>query len=64
MSDSEKIAEWKKAIDEGYAAWRQHETMRDAAPVLLAALKLVASSENWRCFEDDEWDAVAEGRKR
>jgi hypothetical protein len=39
-----------------------------AAPELLAALKVVAGSENWRCSADEEWDIVnaaiakAEGR--
>ena len=39
-----------------------------AAPDLLAALKVVAGSENWRCFAENEWDIVnaaiakAEGR--
>ncbi len=39
-----------------------------AAPDMLAALKVVAGSGNFRCFEDAEWDivnsaiAAAEGR--
>ncbi len=39
-----------------------------SAPELLAALKVVAGSDNWRCSVDEEWDVVnvaiskAEGR--
>ncbi len=39
-----------------------------AAPEMLAALRVVAGSDNWRCFVDEEWDIVndaiskAEGR--
>lgn len=43
MSDSEKIADWQKAIDDGYAEWRKRETMRNAASEMLEALKAAVS---------------------
>jgi len=31
---------------------------------LVAALKLVAGSDNWRCFVDEEWDVVNDALRK
>jgi hypothetical protein len=68
MKDEQKLEEIKAMLDEAYADWKRFERVRDAASDMLAALKVVAGSDNWRCFVDEEWDIVnaaiakAEGR--